>query len=485
LTAPDSVKLPSLTQRELNWYAMGSLPGGIGALGWSYLVFYYNQVLGIPASLIGLAALAVSVFDAVTDPVAGAISDRTDSRLGRRHPYLLSAALPSALIFYLVWAPPAGLSLPILMGWLLGLHLISRLVSTFYSVPYLALGAEVSSDYEVRTQIVTLRNIYFHAGRALAGGVLLLVFLRPTLEYPNGQLNPAGYPRFGLVFAIITGLALLLSAWQTRSWIPHLSKARPRTDEGVRGVLSDFREALGYRSFRSVLFGSVSRHIAWGVSDSLGIYMATYFWKVDTTILFIWGCGMFTGLFVGLPFWRRMATRYDKRPICMIGDACYFVFFCLPFLFVLIGFWPARESSFFVPLYVLTTGFLAHFGIAATGTMMGSMLGDVTDQDELESGRRREGLIFGAESFTWKALTGLGPLVAGVVVDLVGLSAEVAPETAPPEVATGLGLAQGGVMTLCFALALFFISRYDLNRARHRTILAGLAERADVAEAAD
>ena len=471
--------LPPLSKRELAWYATGSIPGGVFALGTSYLVFYYNQVLGISGSLIGLAAVLISLFDALSDPIVGNISDHTSSRLGRRHPYLLGSAAPTALLFYLIWAPPSGLGAITLLAWLLALHLVHRLFYTFYNVPYLALGAEISSDHEERTRITTARNIYFHIGRAVAGAMLLLVFMRPTAEYPNGQLNPAGYPQFGWVFAIVILLALLGSAWQTRSWVPRLSSAEPARGPRLRGLWDNFREIVAYRSYRVLLFGSVSRHIAWGVSDTLGLYMATYFWQVDTSVLFLFGCGMFSGLFIGLPFWRKVGARREKRSICMIGDALYLAFFALPYLFKLAGFWPDNDSPLYVPLYVATTGFLAHFGIAASSALTGSMLGDVTDQDELQSGRRREGVILGAESFTWKAFTGLGPLITGIVIDVVGLSEKVSVDDVPERIVMGLGIAQGGVMAVCFVLALFFISRYDLSRRRHGEILARLSERAD------
>lgn len=466
---------PGPTDREVHWYALGSLPGGVGALGFTYIVFYYNQVLGIPASLIGLGAALVSLFDAVTDPVVGAVSDRSRSRWGRRHGYLLWSAIPAGLVFYFIWAPPSGLELTALMGWLLMLHLAGRVTSTLYTVPYLALGAEVSADYEERTRIVTARNIYYHVGRATAGGLLLLVFLRSTDAHPNGQLNPEGYAAFGAFFAVVTTLALLASAWFTRSWISRLSTAPSMEGLAVRQLYGEFRQALRLRAFRALLFGSVSKHIGWGLSDALGLYMATYFWQVGTDILFLWGACMFAGLFTGLPFWRRMASRYDKKPICIIGDASYLVFYCSPFLFKVLGFWPEHDSAFYLPLYLLTTGFLSHFGIAASGAVTGSMLGDVTDLDELEGGRRREGVIFGAESFSWKALTGLGPLGAGIVVDLVGLSDGVPLDAIPESVVMGLGLAQGATMTLLFGLALFFISRYDLDRQRHAQVLAQLA----------
>jgi Na+/melibiose symporter-like transporter len=213
------------------------------------------------------------------------------------------------------------------------------------------------------------------------------------------------------------------------------------------------------------------------MSDTLGIFMITYFWQVSTDILFLWGVGMFTGLFMGLPFWRRMAARFDKKPVAIAGDVTYLIFFISPYLLKTVGFWPDPDSVFYIPLYIFTTGFLAHFGIAAAGSMVGSMLGDVTDADELAGGRRREGVIFGAESFSWKALTGLGPLLAGIVIDVVGLSDVTAPEQVASSTVNALGLAQGGVMFVFFVLAIFFVSRYDLTRSRHDQILAALRER--------
>jgi GPH family glycoside/pentoside/hexuronide:cation symporter len=191
----------------------------------------------------------------------------------------------------------------------------------------------------------------------------------------------------------------------------------------------------------------------------------------------LWGVGMFTGMFTGLPFWRAMASRFDKRPIAVVGDSIYLVFFCTPYLLRIVGFWPANESPLYIPLYIFTTGFVAHFGIAASGTMVGSMLGDISDEDELANGRRREGVIFGAESFSWKALTGLGPLLAGIVIDVVGLTGKTSPDEVSDGAVAALGLAQGGVMFVFFVFAIFFITRYDLSRERHAEVLAGLAAR--------
>jgi Na+/melibiose symporter-like transporter len=469
---------PTLTPSTIRWYGLGMLPVGIIIGCYSFLVFYYTQVLGLRGSLVGLAALLASLFDAVTDPVAGILSDRTGGRLGRRHPYLFSSALLIAVVFYLLWVPPAGLGEIALFAWLLGFGLLARLVNTFYVVPHLALGAELSADYEERNTVVMARSILINVGRAAAGALLLLVFLRPTAEYPDGQLNPAAYPRFALLFGVVILVALVASAWKTRSRVPFLSSPGSAPPGGmVTSLLRNLREAVRHRPFRAILMASVSAHIGWGISDSLGLYLATYFWKVSMDVLFIWGLCMFAGMFAGMPFWRRVAARRDKREVYLLGLAIYLLFFGLPHLCKVFGFWPEAESVLYIPLYCITSGFCAHFGTGALSVVAGSMIADVTDLDELRCGRRREGVFFGAESFAWKALAGFGALFAGLVVDFVGLSPGMGAEDAGPEMARNLGLSLGVAMTVLMGLAIVSISRYDLDRARHARIRAGLDAR--------
>jgi Na+/melibiose symporter-like transporter len=231
----------ALSRPLLLWYGLGAVPGGIALSAATFIVFYYNQVLGVPAATVGLAILAASIFDAVTDPIAGAISDRTRSRLGRRHPYLLACSVPLGLVFYLVWVPPGGLAQSDLVAWLVALLLIQRLLGTFYTVPYLAFGAELTHDYHERTVLTTVRSYLSNIGRSFSGGALLLYFLRPTELYPNGQLNPDGYPDFALVFGLLTALLLFVSAWQTRADGQRLSRA---------GAAHSWREVLADPSAR-------------------------------------------------------------------------------------------------------------------------------------------------------------------------------------------------------------------------------------------
>ncbi len=468
-----------LSRSLLGWYGLGAAPGGITLTVGNFLVFYYNQILGVPGAIVGLAILTASIFDGVTDPIAGAISDRTRSRLGRRHPYMFGCAIPLGIVFYLIWVPPDGLEQSALVVWLVFWLLAQRLLGTFYAVPYYALGAELTHDHNERTRLVTVRSYLSNIGRATAGAFLLLVFLRPTAEYPNGQHNPDGYPPFAITFALVTALLLWLSAWKTLSEGQSLTRPSGRRlswSAGLVAPLRDMRDALRYRPFRVLTFCVLFQYTAFGVSDALGIYMSTFFWGVSNQLLFVWGIGMFTGMFVGFDLWRKIGMRLEKRRIYIIGTLGYLASFIAPYVFKVLGWWPQPESWLYLPMYIGFTGFAAHLFLAGPAIMTGSMLGDITDLDELESGKRREGIIFGTESLAFKMFIGLGPVIAGYVIDFAGIVPNMQPSEIPEQTIIALGLGQGATSAVLFAISLMFIVRYDLTRDRHESILRRLAQ---------
>ena len=116
----------------------------VGAASFATMLFY-NQVLGLSASLCGVVFLIASVVDGVSDPIVGAFSDRFKSRWGRRHPLMLFSALPLAISFYCLYQPPDGLTETGLFGWFLTFMVLMRTAKTFYTVPHAALGAEMTT----------------------------------------------------------------------------------------------------------------------------------------------------------------------------------------------------------------------------------------------------------------------------------------------------------------------------------------------------
>ena len=171
-----------------------SAEGVTGAAFAMALLFYYTQILGLSGFLAGLAIFIAQAFDAVTDPIAGYVSDNCKSRWGRRHPFMYASAIPLGVTFYFLFAPPGGLGQAGLFAWLFCMAIAARASLTLYHVPHLALGAELTDDYVERTVITGYRIFFGNLG--VAGSVILnfSYFYAATPEYPNGQMNPAAYP---------------------------------------------------------------------------------------------------------------------------------------------------------------------------------------------------------------------------------------------------------------------------------------------------
>ena len=116
-------------------YGVGQTSSGVKNAAFAiFLFFYFNQVLGLSGSLAGMASLLALIVDAITDPMVGQLSDRYKSRWGRRHPFMLIGALPFGFAFYLLFAPPAGLTDTGLFTWMLGFAITVRIFLTFFFV---------------------------------------------------------------------------------------------------------------------------------------------------------------------------------------------------------------------------------------------------------------------------------------------------------------------------------------------------------------
>ena len=194
-------------------FGIGQLPEGIKSAAFGFfLLFYYNQVLGLSGTLSGTAIFIAMVFDAVSDPLVGSLSDTTRSRWGRRHPYMYAVAIPFAASFYFLFVPVDGLSEMGLFWWLTIFSILTRTFMTFYSVPHMSLGAELTQDYDERTLLSSVRMVMQLLGMfaVLIGGPLL--FFNATENFENGQLNPDAYPPFALAAFFIMVIGVWISA---------------------------------------------------------------------------------------------------------------------------------------------------------------------------------------------------------------------------------------------------------------------------------
>ena len=216
---------------------------------------------------------------------------------------------------------------------------------------------------------------------------------------------------------------------------------------------------------------------AGGVANNLGLHSGIYFWRISTEETLLYGAFLGVGTVVGMIFWTRVSQRLDKKPTFLIGLGLFIVFVSLPPICKALGWFPPRESDAYLPLF-FTFGALFSFGIAGPTIMGGSMMADITDADEVESGRRREGIFFGAVALIAKASIALGSMIAGVVVDLVGLVPGTDPSEVTQQVANRLGLVQGFTLLILVGVSSLALARYDLSREAYQRIRQQLDERA-------
>lgn len=459
-------------------YGIGQAAEGVKNNAFELLLFfYYNQVLGVPGTLAGAAVAIALLFDAVTDPLTGSLSDSLRSRWGRRHPFMYASAIPLAITFFLVFNPPPGLSVSGLFTWLCVFAVLTRTAMTLYHVPHLALGAELSNDYQERTNIVAYRVLFGLIGVVLVSVVGLAVFFPTTEAFARGQLNPAGYRPFSTAFAAFMAVAIVWSGVGTHSRIPHLP-GPPEVPErfSTRRLTREMGEALSIASFRALFLGLVVFFVMRGIQFTLGLHVNTHFWDLASERIAVVMLATAVGIIVGLPFFTLVARKIDKKPTFLLGVIWFTGFHLLPIVLKLWIWFPANDSALFLPL-LGGCAFLAAFGGAAGLVTAGSMLADLADEHELATGRRQEGIFFGAQSFSGKAASGLGHLIAGAAIDWIGFPENAVPGSVAPDIIDRLGILYGPGIVVLGVISVLFLMGYSLTHERHAEIARALADR--------
>ena len=459
-------------------YGVGQLSDGVKQASFStFLFFYYNQVLGLSGSLAGMAALLALLVDAVTDPMVGQLSDRFHSRWGRRHPFMLAGAIPFGLAIVALFSPPAGLTEVGLFGWMLGGAIAVRLMLTLFFVPHLSLGAELVTDYYERTSLIGYRVFFTYAGILLTSVIGFAVFFPPTEAYSNGMLNRASYPNFGIFCAVMGTSAMLLSVFGTRSAIPNLRKTSAAVNQGsALWAIIDVFKTLKQHSFRILFISVLVFNTLAGVIATLLVYVATYVFEFKPEHL----AGLAGSVVVGIIFasWvaQALSRRFDKKnalALCIVTGGAFA--FSPQFLYFS-GLLESMDITAKFAFIFSVNGISQIFFIAYI-ILLDSMLSDVIDEHELNSGRREEGLFFAARSFATKASYGLGSFFAGVGLDIIHFPRAATPENVPSEAVLSLAVLSGPVLFVLFTATVVISSRYPLTAARHKEIMSGIQAR--------
>ena len=465
--------------------AYGSGQFAFGAMSYAmaiFLLFYYNQVLGLSSGLTGLAIGLALIVDAFSDPLVGSVSDNWRSRYGRRHPFLYASILPAAISLFFLFNPLVTSDLGLVI-WLVIFSNATRTAMSLFNVPHISLGAEISEDFDERSELAAYRMFFQYAGSLFVLVVGFYFFFASTPEFQNGQLNAAAYPRFALMLSILVAVSIFLTAWGTRSIVPSLTvpPEGPRVSlvETLFRVIADVRSAVRSRSFRWFVAGNLTIFVIVGVNASLDLYIFTYFWEFESEEVLLVIIAYPIGLMLGAPFAPRVIGRFDKRAVLALGTLAWGVWQMLPVSLRLLNLFPENGSVTLIPLLI---GLKLIQGVCTvqSDVAAGALVADIADENELESGKRQEGIFFAAMSFSWKATSGVGSVVAGLALELINWPAGSHIQSAadiPPETLVKLGVIYGPLIASLTLVTVWCYLHLDLSRQKHEATLTELAKR--------
>jgi Na+/melibiose symporter-like transporter len=478
----DSKSRPPLRFSTNVLYGVGSIAFGVHqTMLASFLLLFFNQVVGLPAAWVGAAIMVTLIFDAICDPLIGEWSDHTRSRWGRRHPFMYASAVPAAVAFYLLFDPPLGWSQSHLLIYMALTLVTVRVLLSLYEIPSSALGPELTLDYDERTSLMSSRFFFGTLGGAGMSVLALQVFLRKDASHPLGLLNRAGYSQTAIAAGIAIFLSIMISSVGTHRFIASLVQ-EPRVRATWREKLREVSGTLANRSFLALSISGVVGAVSTGLRQGLDFYMSVYFWELTPAQMSYLAIAMLFAAFGGVVLAPAISRWFGKKA-AMIG-----VFFAALFATVtpitlrLLGLMPpngtrALFAAVLVFIFIAATLGLTGFIIAT------SMMADVVEDAAVSTGRRSEGLLFAANGLIAKCVTGVGTFLSGLVLTWISFPQHATPGQVNPAILYHLGMVFVPIVTTFSAIAIAVLLLYNIDRTRHQRNLAKL-ESADEAAAA-
>jgi len=417
-----------------------------------YIPKFYTDVMGMDIALLGILLFSVRLFDAVTDPLIGGLSDKAETRFGRRRPFIAVGSFLVAGAMVMLFTPPV-MSPGMTAVWF-GVSIYALfLFWTAVVVPYESLGPEITFDYDERTELFGLRDGFLIAGTLMAASSPALV--RWIFGVPK---TPSGEASVFFLLGILYAPLLIITCWWCIATIKELS---PIQKQRLPGLLGSLRETLKNRPFLILLASYTVSAIGSSLPATLILYYVEYVLRskmADFFLLLYFATGI-----VFLPLWVHLAKKIGKKSAWIISMTVNTGAFTGVFF---LG--PGDVTAYGVLV------FLSGIGFGATLALPSAMQADVIDYDELLTGTRREGHYIGIWSISKKLAAAVGIGVGLSILGAVGYTPNVEQKES---VLLTLRVLYAGVPSLCNALALVIALFYPISGKKHRDIRSAVERR--------
>ncbi|MDG1480083.1 MAG: MFS transporter [Myxococcota bacterium] len=452
-------------------YGIGAFVNNLLAAAIGGMAIVLNLGLGMDPALVGLLGALPRLTDAITDPLMGYISDNTRSRWGRRRPYIFGGAIAAGLLFIVLWMLPSGQSEGFYFWYFLAGSILFYLAYTVFATPWVALGYELSPDYHERTRLMGVQNFIGQLAYVISPWFL---WIMTNEAWFNDQLE--GAAGLAVVVGITAGILGVLPAIflrerytpppQTEAPTPHI-KIKENAVRFLDGMKTTFTSSsfiklcvatfLVFNGF--ILISSFQSYViiyyVFGGDQALGAEYAGYSGTVGAV-----------STFIVIFFITWLGTKIGKRKAFFVSTGISIIGYLMK--------WFCYDPE--MPMLVLLPAPLMAFGLGGLFTLMGSMIADVVDEDELKTNQRREGM-FGS-IYWWVVKLGMAAALAGggFLLNATGFDVALEGNQAASTI-TMMRAFDAFIPAIASAIAIWAVASYPLTEDSAAEIRAELERR--------
>jgi GPH family glycoside/pentoside/hexuronide:cation symporter len=428
-----------------------------------FLLFFFTNVAGLPPGLASNILLIGKVWDAVNDPIVGILSDRTNHPWGRRYPWMIFGAIPFGIFFFLQWIVPST-NHTILFWYYVIIAILFNTAYTAVNLPYTALTPELTKDYNERTSLNSFR-FAFSIGGSILSLILAQVIFAAVKDDPIKQ-----YIILGAVCTIISVLPIYWCVWGTRKHVASQHESEEEIDRSASlPLLEQLRIAFSNRPFLYVIGIYLCSWLAVQLTASILPYFVVNWMKMPDHVFTQTAIAVQGTALAMLFVWSEVSKRYGKKAVYFMGMSLWII---------------AQAGLFFLQpgqvwqMYVLAI--MAGVGVSTAYLIPWSMIPDVIELDELQTGERREGVFYSFMVLLQKIGLAIGLWLVGQALEVAGFLSTVAGQPTPVQPDSALfaiRISIGPLPTIALIGGLVLAYFYPITKEVHAEILLKLKER--------
>lgn len=429
----------------------------------NFIMFFGTSVMGISGSLVGIAVAISSLWDGVSDPLIGHLSDNTNNKFfGKRLGFMFFGIFIIAFLNICIWSMPASMPEFAKFLWLLLGMLAIESANTCFGTPYAALAIDIAPDYNEQSKVQSFKTVFSIIGMVLPS--ILMYFFMPSISISiQASHSQSGYIKIAFInsfMLLFFGLIMIFSTLRYTRKNKIYNNAKPKQKFNFSSLVNGYFDILKKKDFRNVILGYSFATIASAFLTSVGLHLFTYCYHFSSPQISIVLICLFGGAILSQPLWVYISKRLDKKRALIYSlTTIIFGIFLIVLTFLFREYIPV-QTMFFIAMPCLV---FCGIGAGAMYSLPFSMYADVVTLEIYKTGNNSAGSYTGFFTFTYNLANSIALLIIGFLLDIIKF------DSSQPLQALSVQNGLGGIVffgcTIFLSLAIMMFSKYSLRRA--------------------